>query len=145
MKNLNSFFVKYKVFLTGLAGAIALSLNQLLSTAGHSDDLKVYAYAALMAGLSFIATQWRGQGMSIFGIVGTLSGVFVTMQQSGNFSWYQFGLGATVALLSVFSPPPKPLTYEHNETIVEAKKIPPVDEVPDTSKLPIGGETIKAE
>lgn len=142
MSKIQTLLVKYKVFLTGLAGAIALSLNQLLSTAGHSDDLKVYLYAAGMAILSYIATQWRGQGMSIIGVIGTLSGVFVTMQGSGTFSWTQFGLYGTVALLAIVSPAPKPLSYEHSPTIVAAKTLPSPT-VKDESKLPIGGETIK--
>lgn len=142
MNNLNAFFVKYKVFLTGLAGAVALALNQLLSSTGHAEDLKVYLYAAIMAILSYIATQWRGQGVTILGIIGTLSGVFVNMHNSGTFTWNQFVLYSVVALLALFSPPPKPLSYEHSPTIVEAKTLPSPT-VKDDSKLPIGGETIK--
>ena len=142
MSKLQAFFVKYKVFLTGLAGAIALSINQLLSASGHSEDLKVYLYAAGMAILSYIATQWRGQGVSIVGVIGTLSGVFVTMQQSGTFTWTEFGLYGTVALLALVSPAPKPLSYEHNATIVAAKTIPSPT-IKDETVLPIGGETIE--
>lgn len=138
MAKIKTFLIKYKVFLSGLAAAIALSLNQLLSSAGHSDDLKVYLYAAGMAALSYIATQWRGQGMSILGVVGTLSGVFVTMVSSGSFSWTEFGLFGTVAILGLVAPPPKPLTYEHNEAIVNAKIIPPKEEIKDVSKVPLG-------
>lgn len=142
MTNIQAFFVKYKVFLTGLAGAIALSINQLLSSTGHSQDLQVYLYAAGMAVLSYVATQWRGQGVTILGVIGTLSGVFVTMHESGTFTWTQFGLYGTVALLALVSPPPKPLSYEHNESIVTAKTLPS-ETVKDTSQLPIGGQTIK--
>jgi hypothetical protein len=142
MSTFQTFLVKYKVFLTGLAGAIALSLNQLLSAAGHTDDLKVYLYAALMAILSYISTQWRGQGMSITGVIGTLSYVFVNMYNSGTFTWTQFMLAAFVAILGIVAPPPKPLSYEHSPAIVDAKTLPSPT-VKDESKLPIGGQTIK--
>lgn len=142
MTNFNSFLVKYKVFLTGLAGAVALAVNQLLSVSGHSDDLKIYLYAGLMAVLSYLSTQWRGQGMTITGIIGTLSYVFVNMHNSGTFTWTEFMLSGFVALLSIVAPPPKPLSYEHSPTIVDAKTIPSPT-VKDDSKLPIGGETIK--
>lgn len=142
MSKTKAFFVKYKVFLTGLAGAIALSLNQLLSSGNNSSDLRVYLYAAVMAILSYIATQWRGQGMSILGVIGTLSGVFVNMQNSGTFTWTQFCLYGIVALLAIVSPAPKPLSYEHSPAIVDAKTIPSPT-VKDDSKLPIGGQTIK--
>lgn len=142
MSKIENFFVKYRVFLAGLAGSIALAVNQYLSTSGHSDDLKVYLYAIVMAGLSYIATQWRGQGMTITGVVGTLSYVFVNMHNSGTFTWTQFMLSAFVALLAMVAPPPKPLSYEHSPVIVDAKTIPS-ETVKDDSKLPIGGQTIK--
>jgi hypothetical protein len=142
MSKTRAFFVKYKVFLTGLAGAVALSLNQLLSSGASQDDLRVYLYAAGMAILSYVATQWRGQGVSLLGIIGTLSGVFVSLQTSGTFTWTQFGLYGTVALLAIVAPPPKPLSYEHNPSIVDAKTLPS-ETVKDESKLPIGGQTIK--
>lgn len=141
MKN---FLAKYKVFLSGLAAAIAVSLNQLLSSSGHSADLKVYLFAGLMAALSFLSTQWRGQGVTILGIVGTLAGVFVTMQQTGTFTWNQFIMLGIAAILSTVAPPPKPLSYEKNETIVSAKEIPPVAPTVDDSKIPIGTITPKS-
>lgn len=142
MSKIQAFLVKYKVFLTGLAGAIALALNQLLSTSGHSEDLKVYLYAALMAILSYVSTQWRGQGMTITGVIGTLSYVFVNMHNSGTFTWTEFMLAGFVALLGIVSPPPKPLSYEHSPAIVDAKTVPSPT-IKDESQLPIGGETIK--
>lgn len=137
-----TFWSKYKVFILGLAGAIALSLQELLSSQGQETgeiNYKVFAYAALMAGLSYIATQWRGKNVSIAGIVGTLAGVFVEQQQAGDFNWNRFIMYSIVAVLAVVSPPPKPSTYEHDETIVKAKEVPPVDPVSDNTDLPIGG------
>ncbi len=124
-----TFWNKYKVFLLGLAGAIAVSLQEFL-TNNTEANVRVYAFAALMAALSYVATQWRGKGVTIFGIVGTLAGVFVTMQQTGTFTWTQFIYSAIAAVLAAVSSPPKPSSYEHNEAIVEAKQIPAIDQVP---------------
>ncbi len=133
-----TFFSKYRVFIFGLVGAITLSLQAAFTESGEGQDLKVYLYSALMAGLAFIATEWRGKNVSITGIIGTLAGVFVTMQQTGTFTWAQFVTSAVLAILAAVAPPPKPSTYEKNESIVEAKKLPPLDQVKDTSQLPIG-------
>jgi len=134
---LTGLWTKYKVFIFGLLGAIAVSLQELLTANTGDADLKVYGFAILMAGLSFIATQWRGQGVTILGILGTLAGVFVTMQQTGNFTWTQFITFAIAALLSAVAPPPKPVTYEKDAAIVQAKEVPAVDqvEIPPTVKI----------
>lgn len=140
-----TFWERYRVFIFGLVGAIAISLQALLTETGEGQDTKVYLYAALMAALSFIATEWRGQGVSITGILGTLAGVFVTMQTSGTFTWAQFVVSAVLAVLAAVAPPPKPLTYEKNDAIVEAKTIPPVDQVVDNTKPPIGATDLKKD
>ncbi len=132
-----TFWNKYKVFLIGLAGAVALSLNELLAN-NSTPDYKVYAYAALMAALSFIATEWRGKNVSITGIIGTLAGVFVSLNTSGTFTWNQFILSAIAAVLSAVASPPKPSSYEHDANIVAAKVIPPTDQVASTPTAPIG-------
>lgn len=136
----STFWDKYKVFIFGLIGAIAIAVQTALNDAASDQQLRTYLYAAMMAALSFIATQWRGKNVSITGIVGTLAGVFVTMQTSGNFTWAQFVTSAVLAVLAAVAPPPKPSTYEHNVDIVEAKKIPPKPSeiVVDDTKVPLG-------
>jgi hypothetical protein len=124
MNAITDFLLKYKVFLSGLLGAIGVSLQELLTTTSGTVDWKVYGYALLMAILSYFANQWRGQGITVLGILGTLSGVFVATQQAGGFTWSQFIILSIAALLSAVAPPAKPATYENNKTIVDAKKIP---------------------
>jgi hypothetical protein len=124
MNVITDFLLKYKVFLSGLLGAIGVSLQELLTTTSGTVDWKVYGYALLMAILSYFANQWRGQGITVLGILGTLSGVFVATQQAGGFTWSQFIILSIAALLSAVAPPAKPATYENNKTIVDAKKIP---------------------
>lgn len=138
---MQTFWEKYKVFILGLVGAVTLALQAILSNNPNEVDYKIYAYAALMAALSFIATQWRGKAGTITGVVGTLAGVFVTLNQGGTFTWNQFIIYSIIAVGMSFSPPPKPSTYEQNSTIVAAKEIPPVSTIEDDSKLPVGGSS----
>lgn len=133
-----SFWEKWKVFIFGLLGAVALSLQAAFTESGEGQDTKVYLYAALMAAISYVATAWRGQGVSITGILGTIAGVFVTMNTGGNFTWFQFLTSAVLAVLAAVAPPPKSLTYEKNVTIVGAKDSLPSEIVKDDSHLPVG-------
>lgn len=114
-----NFIQKNKVFLLGLIGAIALSLQQF--TSSTAIDWKVIAYAAIMAALSYIARKWRGQGMSILGIFGTLAGAFVQVHETGHFTWDQFFFSALMALISSATGPVKSVGYEKTTTIENAK------------------------
>jgi len=115
-----TFLEKYKVFLSGLAAALVLALTEFLSQ--PVVDWKVVGFAALMAILSYVANQWRGQGVTILGIVGTLAYSFVTLQTSGTFTWQQFILSSVVALLAAVAPPAKSLGYEKTAVIEQAKR-----------------------
>lgn len=117
---MKDFIIKNKVFLLGLAAAITVVVQQFLGT--PEINWKVVGFAAGMAALSYVANQWRGQGVSILGIVGTLAGTFVSIHNTGNFTWNQFILASVAALLAAVAPPPKQLEYEKSQTIVEAKK-----------------------
>src|SRR5579872_1891416 len=117
---MKQFLMDNKVFLTGLLGAIAVALQQFLGQA--TIDWKVVGYAALMAVLSYIANTWRGQGPTILGIIGTLAGTFVTVGQTGNFTWNQFIISAIAAILASVAPPPKDKSYEKTPVIANAKE-----------------------
>lgn len=117
---MQQFLDKNKVFLLGLAAAITVVLQQFL---GQPEvDWKVVGYAAFMAVLSYIANAWRGQGTTILGILGTLAGTFVAIQQTGSFTWNQFIISSVAAILAAVAPPPKLKEYEESEPIKEAKK-----------------------
>jgi len=115
-----TFWDKHKVFILGLLASISIVLQQYVGQA--QPDTKVLLYAVVMTVLSYLASKWRGQGLSIIGIVGTLAGVFVTENETGNFTWFQFGLQATIAVIAAAAPDPKSRGYEHSETITAAKK-----------------------
>lgn len=116
---MKDFLQKNKVFLVGLAGALVLALTEF--TMKPEVDWKVVGFAALMAILSYVSNQWRGQGVTIVGVLGTLAGSFVTIQQTGKFTWTQFILYSAVSVLAAVAPPPKPLGYEKTGTIENAK------------------------
>lgn len=121
---LQSIWLKYQVFILGLLGAIALALQTALTAHPEATDMKLYMFAAVMAGLSFIASQWRGKGITITGILGVLAGVFVQMNQTGTFFWNQFIIYAVLAVLAAVASPAKPATYETNGVIEQAKEPP---------------------
>ena len=116
---MKDFFMKHKVLILGLLGAVALVLQEFISQ--PSPNWKVIGFAVLMGALSYLAREWRGQGMSILGIVGNLAGVFVTIQQTGNFTWSQFAVQAILAILATAAPQPKSVGYEKTDTIQQAK------------------------
>lgn len=96
---------KNKVFILGLLAAISVVLQEFVGQ--PTIDPKVLLFAVLMALLAYLANQWRGQGLSIAGIVGNLAGVFITVHETGNFTWVQFLLQGIIALIAVASTPPE--------------------------------------
>lgn len=117
---MKSFWNSNKVFILGLLGAIAVSVQEFATQ--PEVDWKVVGFAALMAVLSYFAKEWRGQGVSITGIVGTLAATFLTVHQTGNFTWLQFTTSAILAVLAAAGADPKSRGYEASHNIVEAKK-----------------------
>jgi membrane protein implicated in regulation of membrane protease activity len=119
---MKQFWYKNKVFILGLLGSIALAIEPF--AANTSDDVKwkVVGFAALVAVLSYFAKEWRGQGLSIVGILGNVSAVFVTVWNTGNFSWNQFILQLILAIITAAGADPKSRGYENAEVIKEAKK-----------------------
>lgn len=114
-----NFFQKNWVFISGLIGAITVSLQQILGTG--TADLKVIGFATLMAILSFAANQWRGKGVTVTGILGVLAATFSTIQLGVHVEWTQLILQAVVAIGMAVAPPPKPEGYEQTTTIANAK------------------------
>jgi hypothetical protein len=121
MSKFKSYFNKNKVFILGLLSAIAVSLQQFVGTE-LSVDYKVVGFASLIAVVSYIANQWRGQGLSITGIIGNAATVFITQHSTGQFSWEQFILQTIILIISLSSPDPKSRGYENTRAIVDAKK-----------------------
>ena len=114
------FFLTNKVFITGLLAAIAVVLQQFLME--PSIDWKTIGLAVGIAVLSYVANLWRGQGVTLLGIIGTLAYVFVQNLTSGvPLDWSKIILMAVVAIISAVAPPPKSVNYEKSAVIEQAK------------------------
>lgn len=118
---MKQFWDNNKVFILGLLGAVALALQPFINNATDDIKWKSVGFAALMAALSYVAKEWRGQAISIIGILGNLAGVYVTIQQTGVFSWNQFILQGVVAIIAAVSADAKSRGYEQTPTIKQAK------------------------
>ena len=116
---MKSFWDKNKVLILTLLGAIAVTVQEF--TTQPVVDYKVVGFAVLMTVLSYFAKEWRGQGVSITGIIGVLAGTFITIQQTGTFSWLQFITQAAIAVLAAAGADPKSRGYEASSPIVKAK------------------------
>ncbi len=117
---MDKFISKNKVLLLGILGAISVAIKGFIGQ--DTIEWKAVGFAALMAVLSYIANEWRGQGVTIIGILGTLAYTFVQLQNSGTFTWNQFILMSVAAILAAVSPPPKPRSYEEDPLIHNAKR-----------------------
>jgi hypothetical protein len=95
------FLQKNKVLISALLSAIILTIQQALSS--HQIDWKVMGFALLLSVLGVVANQWKGSGVTITGIIGTLAGVFVNIYQTGTFTWNEFILSSVVAILMAVS------------------------------------------
>ena len=76
IQTIKTFLGSNKVFILGLLAALAVTLQQFIGE--PAVDWKSVGLAGGMAILSFIANQWRGQGLTITGIVGTLAYTFIS-------------------------------------------------------------------
>lgn len=129
---MNLIWAKYKVFIMGLIGAIIYAVMT-IDTANIT--WKSFLMPVVIAVFGYLGKNLRGQWQSIIGVAGTiLIGYF--QQRSGGtqmpgpvfLQWVLAQIG--VLYFGLNAPPFKPITYEHNEAIVSAKEIPPVDQVP---------------
>lgn len=134
-----TFWQRNKVFITGLVTAIILAVQQIFYTSPEGLNYRALGLAALIAAAGFIGNTWRGKGVSMAGFIGVIAYALSQVLTTGHFTWPQFIAAALVGILALVAPPPKPATYEHNAIIIQAKEVPPVNEVPvipDSAKLP---------
>lgn len=98
MKN---FIQKNYVFLIGLMGAVSLFLEQAVTN--QQKDIKVIMLGVLMAAIGYIANAWKGGGITVTGIIGSLSIVFLQLHESGNIDWTMFGLLAVTKVMAALT------------------------------------------
>lgn len=92
-----NFLTNHKVLIAAFISAITLVIQQALAT--KETDWKAIGFAALIAVIGVIANQWKGKGLTISGIIGTLAGTFTTIWTTGSFTWNEFILSSIVAVL----------------------------------------------
>jgi uncharacterized membrane protein YjdF len=125
---MQAFLSKYKVFLTGLVGAIILAIVNLDSSNGLTWQALIMPI--LVAISSYVATSLRGQWTSIAGIGFTVLIGFVQAKLSHepyvfDAKQLQWILGQLAVLYFGYNAPPfKARTYEHDATIEQAKTNP---------------------
>lgn len=118
---MKQFIQNNKVFILGLLASAAVTLQEFVSQ--PDVNYRVVGFAIIMSILSYLAKEWRGQGLSITGIVGNLAAVFITVHQTGEFTWMQFALQSIIAIIAASTPDPKSVGYERTIVIKQAKHI----------------------
>lgn len=117
-----TFWQKNQVFISGLAAAILLALQQFIATPEGEIDWKVIGLAGAIAVGTFLGNEFRGKGVTIAGIIGIAGTSFATIQSTGHFSWSQFGFSVMLGFLALVAPPAKNVSYEQSPTIQAAKQ-----------------------
>lgn len=116
---MKQFFDKYKVLFTGIAAALAITLQEFI---GQDDvSLKVIGIACILAIAGVIGNYLRGQYVSMAGIIGVALMTLQEVLKGGTVDWKEVLISAAVALLTLVSPPAKPRAYEHDSVIESAK------------------------
>jgi hypothetical protein len=113
MEKLKNFISHNRVLLSAIVAALVMTIQQAVSS--KQTSLKVIGFAILISIIGVIANQWKGKGVTMTGIIGTLAGVFIDIQQSGTFTWNEFILSAVVAILTAVSGSLQPEKHEPDE------------------------------
>jgi len=123
-----SFWNKNKVFILGLMSALAMAVTPFIQEGHQSEAVKwtTVGYAALIATLSYFAKNWRGQGLSIFGVIGSAAGVIGNLLASGSSLndqtfYVQLVLQTFVGVIAAAGSDPKGRMYEQQPAIRDAK------------------------
>lgn len=131
-----TFWQKYKVFISGLTGAIIMALIPVLQPGtDNKTTIALIVMAVITATSSYLAKNLRGKAQSISGILfSVLVMVVPVLFAHGKLDiqniFYVIISQVAVQFFGFSASPFKPSSYEHNEIIVEAKKIPSVNQVP---------------
>lgn len=95
---MKEFLIKNKVLCISSLSAILLVLQQAFLAA--SINYVTLAYAVAVALIGVIANSWKGAGITLTGIIGTVCYAFMTSYNGGAFTWKEFGVTAATALVS---------------------------------------------
>ena len=98
---MKQFIQTNRVFLSALLSAVLLVVQQFATQ--PQVNLKAVGFAVFIAVLGVVANQWKGKGVTITGIAGTFAGVALNILQTGTFTWNEFIMSVTIALLTAVS------------------------------------------
>lgn len=98
---MKTLIAKNYVFISGLLSSLALVLQQAI-VADHID-WKAIAFACLVSILGFIANQWKAKGLTVTGLIGSVSGALYTLFQRGDITISELILASLVAILTTMS------------------------------------------
>lgn len=119
---MKEFFEKNKVFLVGLLAAVLVAIQPF----GQTDKIQwaAVALAGGIAALSYLAKEWRGQGMSILGIIAIAADILILSYQNGGteLNWEKALFNFILAIGFTVIPDPKSRGYEQTDVIKAAKK-----------------------
>jgi hypothetical protein len=118
---IQTWFDKNKVFLLGLLSSIAVAITPLLNDSPENVTYKVLGFALATAVLSYISNAWRGQGLTLLGIIGNLAGVATTVVLTGNIAVPQLIIQVILAIAMAAGADPKSRGYEQTGIIRQAK------------------------
>lgn len=96
-----NFLAKNKVLIIALIGALITVITPYATAT--SIPVQSVSLAALIAVLGVFANQWKGQGASILGVLGSVSGSVADMLTTGHFTWIAFGTTTAIALGGFFA------------------------------------------
>lgn len=130
-----SFWSKYKVFISGLVGAVIMALIPVFQpNTSETVTIIMIVMAVITAVGSYLSKNLRGKAQSITGIIFSVIAIVVpVLFTHGNLDWQNLFFivlsQVGVQFFGYSASPFKPSTYEHNEVIVEAKKVPAINQV----------------
>ena len=107
---MKTFFSDNKVFLSGLAAAIIIVLQQYIAEP-HLEIKPLLLALAISVG-GYVGNQFRGKGISIAGLIGAAGNAFATVAQTGYLSWNSFIISLVIGLLALVAPPAKRLNQD---------------------------------
>lgn len=117
---MKQFFLKNKVLIVGLLSAVLLAVSELVK--GGEASIKMLVFSGVIAALTFLARNLRGQIATMSALFGNALAAFLTQSQTGHVEWSQLVLQTLISLLGALSAPAKSLGYEKTDTILDAKK-----------------------
>jgi hypothetical protein len=92
---------RYSALIAAGVGAAILVLQQAI--AEKNWDLKVVGFSVLIAIVGAVSVNLKGKGASLLGVLGTVGYTFVTIYNTGKFTWGEFTLNAALAVFMVIA------------------------------------------